>query len=160
MVELSSKWRLPLNLLKCDYSFCVRLNRCDSPKPLPIFFYSIRFLIPHLTFHSFIVTFDQTLSFKHHVLCLQKKIYNQFRAFGSIVSASRGPFKEFFCTLYKAFFRLIFTNAFPGWFCFLSSTHITSMEKMKSDPLVELSQNVFICSHSSPSPRKFLSPLM
>ena len=44
-------------------------------------------------------TFDRTLSFKHHVLFLRKKIYNRFRAFQSIASASWDPSNKSLCTL-------------------------------------------------------------
>ena len=76
------------------------------------------------------VTFDRTLSFKHHVLSLRKKIHSRFRAFCSIASASWGPSKKSFCTLYKAFIRPILTYASPGWFPFSPPTHITSVERM------------------------------
>ena len=76
------------------------------------------------------VTFDRTLSFKHHVLSLRKKFYNRFRAFRSIASASWGPSKESLCTFYKAFIRPILTYASPGWFPFSSPTHITSVERI------------------------------
>ena len=83
---------------------------------------------PHPTFLG--VTFDRTLSFKDHVLSLQKKFHSRFRAFRSITSASWGPSKESLCTLYKAFVRPILIYASPGWFPFSSPTHITSVEKM------------------------------
>ena len=50
---------------------------------------------PHPTFLG--VTFDRTLSFKHHVLSLRKKFHSRFRAFRSIASASWGSSKESLC---------------------------------------------------------------
>ena len=87
-------------------------------------------LNPHPTFLG--VTFDRTLSFKHHVLSLRKNFHSRFRAFRSIASAPWGPSKEPLCTLCtcKAFIRPILTYAFPGWFSFSSPTHITSVERM------------------------------
>ena len=83
---------------------------------------------PHPTFIG--VTFDRTISFKHHVLSLRKKFHSQFHAFRSIASASWGLSKESLCTLYKAFIRPILTYASPGWFPFSSPTHITSVGRM------------------------------
>ena len=66
------------------------------------------------------VTFDQTLSFKHHVLSLLMKFHSQFRAFRSIASAFWGPSKESLCTLYKVFILPILIYASPGWFSFFT----------------------------------------
>ena len=85
-------------------------------------------LNPHPTVLG--VTFDRTLSFKHHVLSLRKTFHNRFHVFHSIASASWGSSKESLCTLYKAFICSILTYAFPGWFPFSSLTHITSVERM------------------------------
>ena len=110
--------------LKCETSFF-------SLDPLPITYTTLSIhsntplkFNPHPTFLG--VTFDHTLSFKHHVLSLRKKFHSRFRAFRSIASASWGPSKESLCTLYKAFVRPILTYASPGWFPFSSPTHITS----------------------------------
>ena len=83
---------------------------------------------PHPTFLG--VTFNRTLSFKHHVLFSRKKFHSRFRAFRPIASASCGPSKESLCTLYKAFIRPILTYASPSWFPFSSPTHITTVERM------------------------------
>ena len=114
--------------LKCETSFF-------SLDPLPITYTTLSIhsntplkFNPHPTFLG--VTFDHTLSFKHHVLSLRKKFHSRFRAFRSIASASWGPSKESLCTLYKAFVRPILTYASPGWFPFSSPTHITSVERM------------------------------
>ena len=126
LVEWSSKWRLPLNPLKCEISFFSLDPYQSRIQPsLHIFNTPLKFN-PHPTFLG--VTFDRTLSFKHHVLSLRKKFHSRLRAFRSIASASWGPSKESLCTLYKAFIRPIFTYASPGWFPFSSPTHITSVE--------------------------------
>ena len=127
-MEWSSKWRLPLNPLKCETSF-FSLDPYQSriQSSLHILNTPLKFN-PHPTFLG--VTFDRTLSFKYHVLSLRKKFHNRFRAFRSIASASWGPSKESLCTLYKAFIRPILTYASPGWFPFSSPTHITSVERM------------------------------
>ena len=101
LVEWSSKWRLPLNPLKCETSFF----SLDPYQPsLHILNTPFKFN-PHLTFLG--VTFDHTLSFKHHVLSLRKKFHSRFRTFRSIASASWGPSKESLCSLYKSFIRPI-----------------------------------------------------
>ena len=128
LVEWSSKWRLPLNPLKCETSFFsldpyqLRIQPSLHILNTPIKFNS------RPTFLG--VTFDRTLSFKYRVLSLRKKFHSRFRAFRSIASASWGPSKESLCTLYKAFIRPIRTYASPGWFPFSSPTHITSVERM------------------------------
>ena len=128
LVKWSSKWRLPLNPLKCETSFFSLDPYQSRIQP------SLHILNTPLKFNpcpTFLgVTFDRTLSFKYHVLSLRKKFHSQFRAFRSIASASWGPSKESLCTLYKAFIRPILTYASPGWFPFSSPTHITSVERM------------------------------
>ena len=136
LVDWSSKWRLPLNPLKCETSFFSldpyqsRIQPSLQSRIQP----SLHILNTPLKFNprpTFLgVTFDRTLSFKYHVLSLRKKFHSRFRAFRSIASASWGPLKESLCTLYKAFIRLILTYASPGWFPFSSPTHITSVERM------------------------------
>ena len=127
-MEWSSKWRLPLHPLKCKTSFFSLDPYQSRTQPsLYILNTPLKFN-PHPTFLG--VTFDRTLSFKHHVLSLRKKFHSRFRAFCSIASASWGPSKEYFCSLYKAFIRPILTYASPGWFPFSSPTHITSVERM------------------------------
>ena len=128
LVEWSSKWRLPLNPLKCETSFFSLDPYQSRIQPsLHILNTPLKFN-PRPTFLG--VTFDRTLSFKYHVLSLRKKFHSRFRAFRSIASASWGPSKESLCTLYKAFIRPILTYASPGWFPFSSPTHITSVERM------------------------------
>ena len=127
-MKWSSKWRLPLNPLKCETSFFSLDPYQSRIQPsLYIVNTSLKFN-PHPTFLN--VTFDRTLSFKHHFLSLRKKFHSRFRAFRSIASASWGPSKESLCTLYKAFIRRILTYAFPGWFPFSFPTYITSVERM------------------------------
>ena len=128
LVEWSSKWRLSLNPLKCETSFFSLDPYQSRIQPsLHILNTPLKFN-PHPTFLG--VTFDRTLSFKHHVLSLRKKFHSRFRAFRSIASASWVPSKESLCTLYKAFICPILTYAFPGWFFFSSPTHIISVERM------------------------------
>ena len=128
LLEWSSKWRLPLNPLKCETSFFSLDPYQSRIQPsLHILNTPLKFN-PHPTFLG--VTFDRTLSFKHHVLSLRKKFHSRFRAFRSMASASWGPSKESLCSLYKSFIRPILTYASPGWFPFSSPTHITSVERM------------------------------
>ena len=128
LVEWSSKWHLPLNPLKCETSFfSLDFYQSHIQPSLHILNTPHKF-IPHPTFLG--VTFNRTLSFKHHVLSLQKKFHSRFRAFHSIASASWGPSKESLCTLYKVFIRPILTYASPGRFPFSSPTHVTSVERM------------------------------
>ena len=131
LVEWSSKWRLPLNPLKCETSFFSLDPYQSRIQPsLHILNTPLKFN-PRPTFLG--VTFDRTLSFKYHVLTvlsLRKKFHSRFRAFRSIASASWSPSKESLCTLYKAFIRPILTYASPSWFPFSSPTHITSVERM------------------------------
>ena len=71
LVEWSSKWRLPLNPLKCETSFFSLDPYQSRIQPsLHILNTPLKFN-PHPTFLG--VTFDRTLFFKHHVLYLQKK---------------------------------------------------------------------------------------
>ena len=127
LVKWSSKWRLPLNPLKCETSF-FSLDPYQSRIQPSLYILNTPLKYnPHPTFLG--VTFDRTLSFKHHVLSLQKKFHSRFRAFRSIVSTSWGPSKESLFTLYKAFIRPILTYASPGWFPFSSPTHIISVER-------------------------------
>ena len=126
LVEWSAKWRL--NPLKCKtYFFSLDPYQSRIQPSLYILNTLLKFN-PYPTFLG--VTFDRTLSFKHHVLSLRKKFHSRFRAFRSITSASWGPSKQSLCTLYKAFIRPILTYAFPGWFLFSFPTHITSVERM------------------------------
>ena len=128
LVEWSSKWRLHLSPLKCETSFFSLDPYQSRVQPsLYILNTPLKFN-PHPTFLG--VTFDCTLSFKHHVLSLRKKFHSRFRALRSIASASWGPSKESICILYKAFILPILTYASPGWFPFSSPTHITSVERM------------------------------
>ena len=128
LVEWSSKWRLALNPLKCKTSF-FSLDPYQSGIQLSLYILNTPLKFnSHPTFIG--VTFDRTLSFKHHVLSLRKKFHSRFRAFRSIASASWGPSKESLCTLYKDFIRPILTYASPSWFPFSSPTHITSVERM------------------------------
>ena len=86
LVEWSSKWRLPLNPLKCETSFFSLDPYQSRIQPsLHILNTPLKFN-PHPTFLG--VTFNRTLSFKYHVLSLRKKFHNRFRAFRSIASAS------------------------------------------------------------------------
>ena len=86
LVKWSSKWRLPLNPLKCETSFFSLDPYQSRIQPsLYILNTSLKFN-SHPTFLG--VTFDRTLSFKHHVLSLRKKFHSRFRAFRSIASAS------------------------------------------------------------------------
>ena len=118
----------PSQPLKCETSF-FSLNPYQSRIQSSLYILNTHLKFnPHPTFLG--VTFDCTLSFKHHVLSLRIKFHSRFRAFRSIASASWGPSKESLCTLYKAFIRPILTYASPGWFPFSSPTHITSVEKM------------------------------
>ena len=128
LAKWSSKWRLPLNPLKCKTCFFSLDPYQSRIQPsLYILNTPLKFN-PHPTFLG--VTFDRTLSFKHHVLFLRKKFHSRFRAFRSIASASWGPSQESLCTLYKTFIRPILTYASPDWFLFSSPTHITSVERM------------------------------
>ena len=71
LVEWSSKWRLPLNPLKCE-TFFFSLDPCQSRIQLSLYILNTPLKFnPHPTFLG--VTFDRTLSFKHHVLSLRKK---------------------------------------------------------------------------------------
>ena len=127
LVEWSSKWHLSLNPLKCESSFFSLDPYQSCVKP------SLSILNTPLNFNSYLtflsLTFDCTLSFKHHVLSLCKKFHSPFHAIQSITSASWSPSKESLCTL-KAFFCPILTYAFPGWFPFSPPTHITFVERM------------------------------
>ena len=125
LVKWSSKWRLPLNPLKCETSF-ISLDPYQSRIQPSLYILNTPLKFKHHpTFLD--VTFDRTLSFKHHVLSLRKKFHSRFRAFRSIASASWGPSKESLCTLYKSFIRPILTYASPVWLPFSSLTHITSV---------------------------------
>ena len=137
---------LPLKPLKCESSFfslgpyqsCIKpfLSVSNTPlnfNPNPIFLG---------------VTFDNTLSFKHHVLSLRKKFHSQFCAFLSITSASWAPSKESLCPLYKAFIRPVITYASPGWFAFSSPTCITSVERMRRSSCKVITD----CLSSTPIP--------
>ena len=127
-MEWSSKWRLPLNSLKCKTSFFSLDPYQSRTQP------SLYILNTPLKFNPYptflVVTFDRTLSCKHQILSLQKKFHSRFRAFHSIASASWGPLKESLCTLCKAFIRPILNYASPGWFPFSAPTHITSVERI------------------------------
>ena len=92
LVVWSSKWRLPLNPLKCESSF-FSLDPYQSCLKLSLFILNTPLNFnPNPTFLG--VTFNRTLSFKHHVLSLQKKFHSRLRAFRSIASAFWGPSKE------------------------------------------------------------------
>ena len=151
LVEWSSKWRLPL---KCETSFFSLYPYQSRIQPsLYILNTPLKFN-PHPTFLG--VTFDRTLSFKHHVLSLRKKFHSRFRAFRSIGSASWGLSKESLCTLYKAFIRPILTYASPGWFPFSSPTHITSVERMHRSSCRVITS----CLSSTPIPLLHIEALL
>ena len=100
-MEWSSKWRLPLNPLKCEtFFFSLDPYQSRIQPSLYILNTPLKFN-PHPTLLG--VTFHRTLSFKHHVIPLWKKFHNRFRAFRSIASASWGLLKKSLCILYKAF---------------------------------------------------------
>ena len=74
LVEWSSKWRLLLNPLKCETSFFSLDPYQSRIQPsLYILNAPLKFNL-HPTFLG--VTFDRTLSFKHHVLSLRKKFHS------------------------------------------------------------------------------------
>ena len=101
LVEWSSTWRLSLNPLKCESSFFSLDPYQSRLKPsLSIFNIPLNFN-PYPTFLG--VTFDRTLSFKHHVLSLRKKFHSRFRAFRSIASAS-WPQRNLYVPYIKPFF--------------------------------------------------------
>ena len=84
LVEWSSKWRLPLNPLKSKTSF-FSLNPYKSRIQTSLYILNTPLKFnPYSTFLG--VTFDRTLSFKHHVLSLRKKFHSRFRASRSIAS--------------------------------------------------------------------------
>ena len=92
LVEWSSKCCLSLNPLICETSFFSLDPYQSRIQPsLYILNTPLKFN-PHPTFFG--VTFDRTLSFKHHILSSRKKFHSRFRAFRSIASASWGPSKE------------------------------------------------------------------
>ena len=154
LVEWSSKLRLPLNPLKCETSFFSLDPYQSRIQPSPYILNTPLKFNPHPTFLG--VTFDRTLSFKHHVLSLRKKFHSRFCAFGSIASASWGPLKESLYTLYKAFILPILTYASPGWFPFSSPTQITSVERMYTS-----SCRVIIgCLSSTPIPLLHIEALL
>ena len=129
LVEWSSKWRLPLNPLKCETSFFSLDSYQSHIQPsLHILNTPLKFN-PHPTFLG--VTFDCTLSFK---LCsiLTKKVSQPIPCFPLHCLCSWRPSKESLCALYeyKAFIRPILTSGSPGWFPFSPPTHITSVERM------------------------------
>ena len=99
LVAWFSKWRLPLNPLKCETSFFSLDPYQSRIQPSLHILNTLLKFNPHPTFLG--VTFDCTLSFKHHVLSLRKKFHSRFRAFRSIASASWGPSKKSLCTLYQ-----------------------------------------------------------
>ena len=128
LVEWSSKWRLPLNPLKCETSFFSLDPYQSRIQPsLHILNTPLKFN-PRSTFLG--VTFDRTLSFKYHVLSLRKS----FTA-DSVLSAPL-PLppgvhqKDPYVPYTKPLFAPILTYASPGWFPFSSPTHITSVERM------------------------------
>ena len=153
-MEWSSKWRLPLNPLKCQTSFFSLDPYQSRIQPsLHILNTPLKFN-PRPTFLG--VTFDRTLSFKYHVLSLRKKFHSGFHAFRSIAYASWGPSKESLCTLYKAFIRPILTYASPGWFPFSSPTHITSVERMHRSSCRVITD----CLSSTPIPLLHIEALL
>ena len=107
LVEWSSMWRLPLNPLKCESSFFSLDPYQSRIKPSLYILNTLLNFNSHPTFLG--VTFDRTLSFKHHVLSLRNKFYSRFRAFRSIASASwdhqRNP--------YVPFIKLSFAPSLP-----------------------------------------------
>ena len=154
LVEWSSKWRLPLNPLKCETSFFSLVPYQSRIQPsLYILNTPLKFNL-HPTFLG--VTFDRTLSFKHHVLSLRKKFHSRFHAFRSIASASWGPSKESLCTLYQAFIRPILTYASPCWFPFSSPTHVTSVERMHRSSC----RTIIGCLSSTPIPLLHIEALL
>ena len=151
-MEWSSKWRLPLNPLKCKTSF-FSLDPCQSRVQPSLYILNTPLKFnSHPTFLG--VAFDRTLSFKHHVLSLRKKFHSRSRAFRSIASASWGPSKESLCTLYKAFICPILKYASPSWFPFLSPTHITTVERMYRSSCIVITG----CLSSTPIPIEALLP--
>ena len=66
LVEWSSKWRLPLNPLKCETSFFSLDSYQSRIQPSLYLLNTPLKFNPYTTFLG--VTFDRTLSFKHHVL--------------------------------------------------------------------------------------------
>ena len=79
MVKWSSKWRFPLNPLKCETSFFSLDPYQLRVQPSLLILNTPLKFNPRPTFLG--VTFDCTLSFKYHVLFLRKKFHSRFRAF-------------------------------------------------------------------------------
>ena len=76
------------------------------------------------------VTFDRTLSFSKHVSSLKAKFFPRLKALHCISASSWVPSKESLSVLYKSFLRLLLTSASPGWFSFVSVTHLTKLERL------------------------------
>ena len=70
LVEWSSKWRFPLNSLKCKTFFFILDPYQSRIQPSVYILYTPLKFNLHPTFLG--VTFDRTLSFKHYVLSLRK----------------------------------------------------------------------------------------
>ena len=76
------------------------------------------------------VTFDRTLSFSKHLSSLKAKFFPRLKALRCISASLWGPSKKSLSVLYKAFLRLLFNYASPGWFPFLSATNLTKLERL------------------------------
>ena len=94
------------------------------------------------------VTFDRTLSFSKHISSLKAKFIPHLKALRCISASSWGSSKKSLSVLYKSFLRPLLTYASPGWFLFLSATHITKLERLHRTA----SRAITGCPSSSPIP--------
>ena len=118
LVEWSSKWRLPLNPLKCETSFFSLDPYQSRIQPSLYILYTPLKFNPHPTF----LGEPSTALFQIPCLILTEKVSQPIPCFPLHCLCLLGPLKESLCT--------ILTYASPGWFPFSSPTHITSVERM------------------------------
>ena len=142
----SEYWCLPLNPSKCEASFfSVDPHQANLQPNLLLLGSRLRFNpIPNFLG----VTFDRSLSFSKHVSSLKAKFFPRLKALRCISASSWGPSKESLSVLYKSFLRSLLTYASPGWFPFLSATHITKLERLHR----AASRAITGCLSSSPIP--------
>ena len=139
-------WCLPLNPSKYEASFfSVNPHQVHLRPNLLLPGSRLRFN-PTPTFLG--VTFDRTYFFSKHVFSLKAKFFSRLKALRCISASSWGPSKESFSLLYKAFLQAFFTYASLGWFCFLSITNTTKLERLHR----AASRVITGCLSSSPIP--------
>ena len=139
LVEWSSKWRLPLNPLKCNSSF-FSLDPCQSHLKLFLSILNIPLNFnPNPTFLGVIL--DQTLSFKHHFYFMKEVFTTDVMPF-TLLPLLPKPLQRISLYFIKKTLFALFLPMFPQDGFLYRPPFISPPWRECTDPPVEQSQAV------------------